>query len=54
MATKEDVNRLHKQHPDWDATKIAAELGCMREYVDKTSRRYDIALPRKRRVARAA
>lgn len=45
MATKHQVIQLHREHPDWGSTEIAARLGCMPEYVRSTARRQKIKLP---------
>jgi hypothetical protein len=46
MTTKHDVMRVHAEHPDWSMAQVAAELGCLRQYVQATCKRYDIPIPR--------
>jgi hypothetical protein len=42
MATKQQVIDLNKKHPTWTAGDIAAELGCMVEYVGACKKRYGL------------
>jgi hypothetical protein len=42
MATKQQVIDLNKKHPNWTASDIASELGCMVEYVAACKRRYGL------------
>jgi hypothetical protein len=46
LVTKNDVIRLHREHPDWCAAEIAAALGCDSAYVRATARRNKLFLPR--------
>lgn len=46
MTTKDDVVRLHREHPDWCAAEIAAALGCESAYVRATARRNNLDLPK--------
>ena len=46
MANKHQVIDLHQKHPDWTARRIADELGCLPEYVNKTAYRNGLQLPR--------
>lgn len=45
MATKDDVIRLHRKHPDWTPQEIAEHLECMPEYVRATAKRQSLSLP---------
>lgn len=42
------VIELHRQHRDWPATRIAAELDCEPEYVRATASRKELILPSER------
>jgi hypothetical protein len=48
MAMKDDVIRLHREHPDWCAAEIAAALGCESAYVRATAKRNELVLPKTR------
>lgn len=50
MTNKSQVLELHRKHPDWGCTSIAAELGTSREYVYATLRRAGIVPVGKREV----
>lgn len=45
MATWHDVDRVRRQHPSWCPSQIAAEIGCLPEYVRATARRRGWSLP---------
>jgi hypothetical protein len=49
MATKDQVITLHREHPDWTAPQIAAELGCGDPYVRATAQRQKLTLRQGRR-----
>jgi len=51
MTTWRDVERVHRAHPKWNASEIAAELGCGSAYVRATANRRKWDIPRKRRRA---
>ena len=44
MATKWQVITLNREHPDWTAARIAAEIGCGAPYVHATARRNGLIL----------
>lgn len=43
---KRRVIDLHMAHPDWTASRIAAEMGVIREYIAATARRNGLTLPK--------
>ena len=45
MADQQQVLELHREHPDWAAPQIAAQLGCSAGYVRATAHRAGIKLP---------
>ena len=50
MATKQQVIDLNREHPDWTAARIAAEIGCGAPYVHATARRNGLILASGREV----
>jgi hypothetical protein len=46
MTTKYQVMLLHRNHPDWSASRIARELGCHSAYVRSTAARNNLKIPR--------
>lgn len=49
MTTKDDVIRIHNQHPDWNDTQIAKALDCSTGYVRSTATRQGLKLQKTRR-----
>lgn len=47
MANQAQVLACWREHPDWNSTLIADEIGCMPEYVRVTLNRNGISLVRR-------
>lgn len=48
MADHNQVIALHRKHPEWSATEIAAQLDCSTGYVRATAHRKRLKLPSSR------